>query len=940
MKFFVFFFLFLISILKLNSAYAFDIDAIVVKCKSSSNCNEIRKVFSSVRGNYKDVEHFETILKLYVANEGIKRFYYKVEGEGTKNTLYITLQTKPIIKSIVGPKVIGPFEIEFPSILPLREDEYLDTKKVDNTLRLLTDIARDKGFPRVKARAEVQAVGSGSEVTIHVDLGKPIVVQEVIVNSKSERIKRMIEEKIGYHEGEPFDPQKMRNELEDLRKIFLQYGYYLIDFDFKNRISDAGGSLVYVDVVGASTHSFHINNSKFFTEAELKEYLSGQLISLKRKISNETIAQLMKEYYLKKGFRTSTFEVKNEKSVNEFGDPNNHYLIACTEGKRSYFQKLRFKGNSYFEDKVLRNHFYENAPETISVQALDKEYLDQFKDKLRELYITEGYVSVFVGNPEIQELAEDERVQLSYRIREGIQTKIDKFKLDGLPDKLLNKVNLELVNKSGTHFNPIAFKEDLKFIETYLRNEGYYFAKIENLNSPNLVEYKQDNARVDILIKVNLGRKLFVDEILVIGNKKTRKRLIEREIFLKKGDLLTRNAIESSQTNLLSLGLFSSVQIKPVDGNQKNTDVIIFVREKDFGTFELAPGIRTDIGLKLSTTINYNNIDGLNKRISFKGTVNRRFDLTTLDKERRKSSSSLVEYDGTLNYSENNIFRSEYNFGLLLNKSRRRFYSFDADIQRISYSVTRVFTNWFSARISQQLETISQFDATQDRDHGFFQIGSFTPSVIFDFRNRPVNPTKGAIFDLAVEFANPFFLSQQDDDLTIDYYKLTSRNRFYLPISNSMVFAMSTTFGVQENLATDLNSNGEKEGYIPGIKVFRLVGADIIRGFQDDEMNRLDNGEDISAVAIDSRAYLFNFKFEPRYYINDSMIFGVFYDAGRVFVDEFDFNDLRSSAGLTFKLLLPFGTVDFDYGIKLLRKRDTDGNLESPGRLHVSIGFF
>ena len=118
------------------------------------------------------------------------------------------------------------------------------------------------------------------------------------------------------------------------------------------------------------------------------------------------------------------------------------------------------------------------------------------------------------------------------------------------------------------------------------------------------------------------------------------------------------------------------------------------------------------------------------------------------------------------------------------------------------------------------------------------------------------------------------------------------------------------------------------------------MGADIIRGFQDDEMNRLDNGEDISAVAIDSRAYLFNFKFEPRYYINDSMIFGVFYDAGRVFVDEFDFNDLRSSAGLTFKLLLPFGTVDFDYGIKLLRKRDTDGNLESPGRLHVSIGFF
>jgi outer membrane protein insertion porin family len=67
---------------------------------------------------------------------------------------------------------------------------------------------------------------------------------------------------------------------------------------------------------------------------------------------------------------------------------------------------------------------------------------------------------------------------------------------------------------------------------------------------------------------------------------------------------------------------------------------------------------------------------------------------------------------------------------------------------------------------------------------------------------------------------------------------------------------------------------------------------------------------------------------------------GVFYDAGRVFVNSMDLSDLRDSVGVTFKIVTPVGTLDFDYGIKLLRKKDANGNLEDPGRFHVSIGFF
>jgi outer membrane protein insertion porin family len=290
-----------------------------------------------------------------------------------------------------------------------------------------------------------------------------------------------------------------------------------------------------------------------------------------------------------------------------------------------------------------------------------------------------------------------------------------------------------------------------------------------------------------------------------------------------------------------------------------------------------------------------------------------------------------------------NTYLIDWTLGISLSQSRRRYFSFDADIQKTSYTLGNDLTSWLKFNFTQQLETISQYDTTVDREHGHFQIGSVTPELIFDFRNNRINPTKGSYFNLSYEVASPAFLSQSNDELEINYYKLTSRNRFYIPFRNG-VLALSLSAGFQKNLATQIrtDSNGvtESEGYIPNIKVFRLAGMDIVRGFEDNEINRLVTGEDVSEARVDSKAYMANLKFEPRFYLSDSTMLGVFYDAGRVFVDTFNLDELRSSVGLSFKYLTPVGSLDFDYGIKLLRKKDNNGKLESPGRLHVSIGFF
>lgn len=111
-----------------------------------------------------------------------------------------------------------------------------------------------------------------------------------------------------------------------------------------------------------------------------------------------------------------------------------------------------------------------------------------------------------------------------------------------------------------------------------------------------------------------------------------------------------------------------------------------------------------------------------------------------------------------------------------------------------------------------------------------------------------------------------------------------------------------------------------------------------IRGACENNLQNVD--VDISELEVQGMAYFSNIKLEPRFYINDNFMWAIFLDAGKVFVNTFRPLDLRPSAGVSFKVLTPVGTLDFDYGFKLRRDRLPDGRLEKPGKFHVSIGFF
>ena len=921
----------------------FDIRKVQLNCQQSSRCTDIESVFKSLERSFSSYEHFQDVLKLYVANEGIKMFSYDVLQVNNDFVLDIDIQLRKVVLEINEPIIKGNYTFELPSIIPIKQDDYFNLEKVKSTQRLYRDSAKDAGFERAKVNYSIEELSDGVSLSFLIDLGLPTIVDNVFIVSKSSFLKQFVNARLNSYIGKPFAVQQFKSEIDELKKIVQDFGYYLVDFEIKYKYVEKKVTL-YFNILKAERFVFNVEKNNVLSNTQVKSELSSLFMTGQRKLTKEDIKLNLLEKLEKYGYKFSNLVIHETSQKDKFGDQITYYKIDLESTVKVKSRGILFKGNNFYNQDELLSLYRLHATEQAKYNYYDPTYIENFVNILREKYIQDGYVSVWLDKPSVEFDQKKKSFFTVFKIREGMRTMIRTIRLQGVEDKMSFEIRRELESREGKHFNPVVFKNDIDKVESLLRNMGYYYAKVTNRKGESIVRYKTDNSSVDITLSIELGKKIIAGDIIIVGNRKTRKRLIKREISFDRGDLISSDELKQSQLNLLSLGIFSSVQIKPVSRSEDISDILIFVREKDFGLFEVAPGVRTDIGLKVSTAVTYNNLEGMNKRISFQSTINRRFDLNALDDERRLSSEVLLEYDASVNYTENKILRSNVDANMTLTQARKRFYSYDADIQRVGYTLSQDFTRWFNVSFRQQLERISQYNATDPTNHGQFQIGSITPSVTFDFRDRAVNPTKGALFDLSYEIANPSVLSQEEDELTIDYYKFISRNRFYLPITDNLVFAFSTTYGIQETMSSKgLNSNNDSVVRIPSIKVFRIAGSDMVRGFEDDEINRVDIGDetaDIGDVEVNRRAYMANIKFEPRYFLSDSMIMGLFYDAGRVFVDNFDKSKLRSSVGISFKYVTPVGTLDFDYGIKLLRKRDSDGKLDSPGRLHVSIGFF
>jgi len=939
-----------------KSLAALLVQEVTVSCGTSKACLTHAERFKGLKDTYRNVTHLRQTLKALVSVGGVRDFFWELQPTAAGSNLKIHFSPKQIIGTVSAKAENDQIKEYIELNTRLKPGSWHEQSAlIDETLRLRQYLA-SKGYPRADIKINQKARGDEVNLTIIIKAGRPQLLREIVIKTESAVIRKFAEAKFRDLVNKNFDVQTTRTKADELEGELFTFGYYLVSISLTPK--KVGDDVVVEALIGpAEQWGFSLvqpplpaSNLKLEVGPIVRELFKRY----RRPLDESALRVGIQDHYKKMGYLSAQVKLKTVRYRTALGDWMNSGEVEINPGIQTRIREVIFPGAQLWSQKTLKRMWEEQGQELTSAGFYDEESQAAFSEWLKGQYIRLGYVRAEVSQPRSIFEEDNKFARLEYTITEGPRVMVDEIKFSGVDESEEIKIQEKMETKAGAPFNPLQFTEDLRLIVDGLQDEGWFRADIANRDADTIVVYGKDRSSVRLNIIVNKGKRITFNRLVIVGNRETRNNVIRRKSPFDQGKPITPGLVKEYETALSSTGLFTSVRVRPVmhKGETPLTDVVVEVMEREYGLIEIAPGYRTDIGLKLSGTISYLNLFGENISTSLTGQVNQRLDYAALDERRRKEGKSLMEYNLTSQLNVPDVEETNIDYGLTISMQRRRFFSFDADIRRLANTISRDFGPRFSVSLRHQFESINQFDATEARDNGSFEIGALTPSFTADFRNTRINPTLGAWFNISNEFANPYFLSQKTDDLTINFYKLISRNRFYIPIPRGTI-AISAVAGIQENLEKDLkrDSNGNVEtdpdtgqrltkGYIPNIKVFRLTGLDIVRGFSDEEINRLPNGKDIGDDPVQNKAYMANFKIEPRYFINDALMAGVFYDAGRVYVDSVDIGDLRQSVGVTFKVVTPVGTLDFDYGFKLLRKKDENGNLESPGRFHVSIGFF
>ncbi len=910
------------------------IEEIVVRCDKSKGCSHFEEKLNELKGSYEKLED----LDFYLNSDGIEKSHYKVvEDKKIVFDLYFRLE----VKSIEFKTKKGTSFKEIESSLYLQEGDFYTVEKAKDSTLLLYRYLEDLGHANSSVNFETKEDEGELEIVYFIDEGPRDIIADFSIQINQEGVSSLFHRKIKEILGRPLDKMALKETIRSIKEFAHQLGFYKINLNYNVVESVSHEKKIIFKIDLGEQYFFNFKGNKHFSSRELIEKIKERVLLEENAVEMTTIKDWILAFYAEEGHffnRIKSIDLSFQRRP--FNPLLRHYFFNIKEGRKLSLGPIDILGNEFLSDKEIRSFF---VSEVDNREAYDKKSAENFPRKLQEYYMAKGYLFTKVTGPKLLlKKGKRPKIKLSYFVEEGEQTKVRAFTLKSKKGEIFSLGELKLSNKEDGPFNPISFEKDLKKIEQHYRAKGHLnFSFTKPVEE--MISFHEANREVEIHLEVDLNEIYRLRSIFISGNEKTKNSVLRREISYKQGEVINDEMLLKIKEQFYSLGIFSQIKIdafkrRQVASKQEiESDLLIEVKEKRPGVLELAPGYRSDLGPKISASLLYLNILGRAQSVGVKIDLNQRTDSSSLQSQRPLSREKKMEFNFRTNYSGPRFLGLPWKYQLQYSSYFKRYYAFDAQVNRISFDINKWFFDRLNVQLGHQLESISQKNSFEDRLNGRFRIGSLTPALEFSLVDSTIRPSKGASFALSVEFANPYWGSQKADPM-INYYTLVSRNKFYFPIPYGVLF-FSVSMGLQKNLT----AGTEQQATIPSIKVFRLAGTDLVRGFRDDEINAIEQRTgkvDISDTDIRNKAYFINYRLGPRFYLSDDSMLGPFLDAGRVFIDHFQPLKTRLSVGLGVRYLTPVGPLDFDYGFKLHRERRIDGNRERFGQFHISIGIF
>ena len=478
-----------------------------------------------------------------------------------------------------------------------------------------------------------------------------------------------------------------------------------------------------------------------------------------------------------------------------------------------------------------------------------------------------------------------EGVVLTYNVLENPELK--EVKIEGNTVEPTEALMSLVTVKNGELLNSRVLQENVQAIQEKYRADGYILAKITDLN------IAQDGT---LTIKISEGT---LEGYKVKGNKKTKERVILREMRQKPGEPFNANQARRSMQRVYNLGFFEDVNVKMNPGVEPNAVIMeLDVKEKRTGSFGIGAGYSSSDGMVGMVSVSDTNFCGIGDTISLS------YEMSGDDTDARgytfmyrRPWLDKKETAGTLRVYNRTYEYDDYDENGNHKESFMRKYS--GGEFTLSRPMSEYSTNFVTLRSRQDkyvkhTETGNAGDRSGNTTwikNNFGTTRSLTLEHVTDTRDNVYEPTTGARASLSAEFAG------LGGDF--NYQKYIAGDAHYLKAGRSQVFVLRGQYGISK-------------GSISEYSQFRVGGQDTIRGYREDQFRG-------TRMALVSAEY--------RFPIVSKVTGALFTDYGGAWNSGFMPENLHASVGIGLGLNTPIGPLRLDYG------RGSQG-----GRVHFRVG--
>lgn len=389
-----------------------------------------------------------------------------------------------------------------------------------------------------------------------------LVIEGLVVNRPS-----IVRSSSGLRTGAHFTANDVQEAVRSIYRLGL---FRAVDFFITDETDTSASLLVKLEEFPVC-EAVKWSGTKKLKPRELEEDISirtGRVLS-DQKIQDNITA--IKDRYEEEGYLL----VEITPELEESKVPGNTILtFDIDEGPRVRIRDISISGVEAYSQRRVKRKLKTKEDRWWRRGKYDEAEFQENLDSLVLWYQNHGYLDARVDRDSVWFADNKRDIFIRINLDEGRRFYTGEFFFEGNKvidaDSLENKVAL----KQGRPFERDKFESTKYFVEDAYREEGYLWVQVKDERT-----YRGDT--IDVTFHISEGRAAVVRKIDIVGNTKTRDKVVRRNIRLTPSQKYRQSLMARSVREIMQLNYFNNVtpDLKPNDDG--TIDLVFKVEEKD-----------------------------------------------------------------------------------------------------------------------------------------------------------------------------------------------------------------------------------------------------------------------------------------------------------------------------------------------------------------------